>query len=271
MTAPLASRGVRVLIVDDEPLVREALRDALAPDARFEIIGECGDGIGALEACAALEPDVVLLDVQMPELTGMEVASQLGLSAHRPAIVFVTAYDAYAVRAFELDAIDYVLKPFDEDRVRAALDRVVRRLTSATGVAAAERAEREDRLQAALTMLARRASTPPRFVASVGNRLRVIDAASVDWVEAADNYVRLHTASGSALIRETLKSVEARLDPEEFVRVHRSQLVRLARIRELQPLESGDYTLLLTSGARLTLSRTHRDRVMARLTPGPQL
>jgi two-component system LytT family response regulator len=265
------SRTLRVLIVDDEPLVREALRDALRGDARFEIAGERGDGLSALDACAELAPDVVLLDVQMPELTGVEVANQLRHAEKRPAVVFVTAYDEHAVRAFELDAIDYVLKPFDEARVRAALDRVVRRLTSEDSASATQRDERDERILAALTAIAGRGATPVRFVATVGGRLRVIDAAAVDWIEAADNYVRLHMSSGSVLVRETMKSVEGRLDPEEFARVHRSQIVRLSRIKELQPLESGDYTVLLTTGARLTLSRTHRDRVMARLRPGPQL
>jgi two-component system LytT family response regulator len=258
------ARTVRVLIVDDEPLVRVALRDALSGDARFEVVGERGDGISALEACAELKPDVVLLDVQMPALTGVEVATQLGEAEHRPAIVFVTAYDAYAVRAFELDAIDYVLKPFDDLRVRAALERVAKRLP-ANAPANTRGDERDERIQAALTALARRVATPARFVASVGGRLRIIDAASIDWIEAADNYVRLHTATGSALIRETMKSVEARLDPEVFVRIHRSQIVRLSRIRELQPLESGDYSVLLTTGIKLTLSRTHRAHLMARL------
>lgn len=261
------SAPVRVLIVDDEVLVRVALRDALSLDARFEVVGERGDGLAALEACGELLPDVVMLDVEMPALTGVEVASQLRLAEHQPAIVFVTAYDAYAVRAFELEAIDYILKPFDDERVRTALDRVVRRLASAQQPARGEASDRGERLEKALAALARRAAMPPRFVASINGRLRIIDASAVDWIEAADNYVRLHTGSGSALVRETMKSVEARLDPDEFIRIHRSQIVRLSRVKELQPLDSGDYTVTLTTGQRLTLSRTHRERLMARLKP----
>lgn len=259
-------RPLRVLVVDDEPLVRVALRDVLAADPRLEIAGECGDGISALEACATLEPDVVLLDVQMPALSGVEVASELRHADHRPAVVFITAYDAYAVRAFELEAMDYVLKPFDDERVREALDRVVRRLTSSEQLVGAAR---DAKVAETLAALARRVAAPARFVASIAGRLRVIDASAVDWIEAADNYVRLHTASGSALVRETMKSVESRLDPAEFLRIHRSQIVRLSRVRELTPLDSGDYTVLLTTGHRLTLSRTYRDRFMARLQPGP--
>ena len=262
--------AVRVLIVDDEPLVRVAMRDALSADHRFEIVGERGDGISALEACEQLRPDVVLLDVQMPSLSGVEVAGQLRQSEHRPAIVFVTAYDEYAVRAFELEAIDYVLKPFDDERVRTALDRIVRRLTAGQQAANLPSTDRDDRLEKALATLARRAAAPVRFIASVGDKLRVIEASAVDWIEAADNYVRLHTASGAALVRETMKSVETRLEPDDFVRIHRSQIVRLSRVKELQPLDSGDYTVLLTTGQRLTLSRTFRDGFMARLKPGPQ-
>ena len=261
MPAPL-----RVLIADDEPLVREALRGALVSDPRADVVGECGDGLAALEACDELHPDVLFLDVQMPVLTGIEVATQLE-STGRPAIVFVTAYDAYAVRAFELDAIDYLLKPFDDERVRDALRRAVeRRATQArTGARAAERLVR---LESTLGDLARHTHTPVRFVATIAERMKVIDAASVDWIEAADNYVRLHTAHDSVLIRETMKSIEDRLDPKEFVRVHRSMIVRLSRIRELAPMDSGDYKLFLTTGATLTLSRTYRDQVISRLKAG---
>ena len=271
MTDATMPRPVGVLIVDDEPLVREALRDALLLDPRFAIVGERGDGVSALEACEELQPDVVLLDVQMPALTGIEVAQQLRRAARTPAIVFVTAYDDYAVRAFELDAIDYLLKPFDDARVRTALDRVVRRLTSPDVASPAQRDARDERILAALDALATRAAAPPRFVATVSGRLRVVEASAVDWIEAADNYVRLHTAAGAVLVRETMKSVEARLSADEFVRVHRSHIVRVSRIRELQPLESGDYTLLLTTGARVAMSRTHRAGVMRRLTTPHQL
>jgi two-component system LytT family response regulator len=256
------SEAIRLLIVDDEPLVREALRGALAGDERIAVIGECGDGLAALEACASLQPEVVFLDVQMPALTGIEVAAQLQGEPHRPEIVFVTAYDAYAVRAFELDAIDYLLKPFDDSRVRAAVDRIVARGRRAQRPG---EGEPSPALEAALRELSRRAATPLRFVTTIAGRLRVIDAATVDWMEAADNYVRLHTATGSALIRETMKSVEARLDPAEFARIHRSQIVRLSKVRELVPLESGDYRVLLTTGVTLTMSRTYRDKVLERL------
>jgi two-component system LytT family response regulator len=255
------SEPLRALIVDDEPLVRLALRGALEEDARVTVVGERGDGVSALESCTALRPDVVFLDVQMPALTGVEVATELRRAERPPAIVFVTAYDAYAVRAFELDAIDYLLKPFDDARVRSAVDRLLARVASRP----AADDERETRLDTALREIARRAATPARFLTTISGRLRVIDAGAVDWIEAADNYVRLHTAAGSALVRETMKSIEARLDPAEFVRIHRSQIVRLSRIRELVPLESGDYRVSLTTGEALTMSRTYRDRVIGRL------
>ena len=256
-------RPFRVLIADDEPLVRDALRGALGSDPRADVVAECADGLAALEACGELHPDVVFLDVEMPILTGIEVATQLE-ATERPAIVFVTAYDPYAVRAFELDAIDYLLKPFDDGRVRDTLRRAVEHRASraSTGAIAAERTVR---LESTLGDLARHTHTPVRFVAITPERMKVIDASAVDWIEASDNNVRLHTASDSALIRETMMSIEARLDTGEFVRVHRSTIVRLSRIRELAPLDSGDYKLFLTTGATLTLGRAYRDQVIARL------
>lgn len=258
MPAPL-----RVLIADHEPLVRDALRGALVTDPRADVVGECADGLAALEACDELHPDAVFLDVEMPILTGIEVATQLE-AGDRPAIVFVTAYDPYAVRVFENDSIDYLLKPFDDDGVRETLRRAVERQASraSTGAIAAERTVR---LETTLGDLARHVHTPVRFVAITPERLKVVDAAAVDWIEASDNNVRLHTASGSALIRETMMSIAERLDPWEFVRVHQSTIVRLSRIRELAPMETGDYKLFLTNGATLTLGRAYRDDVIARL------
>lgn len=258
MPAPL-----RVVIADDEPQVRDALRGALVSDPRADVVGECGDGLAALEACDELHPDVVFLDVEMPVLTGIEVASQLE-AAQRPAIVFVTAYDPYAVRAFESDAIDYLLKPFDDERVRDTLRQAVeRRATQAqTGARAAERTVR---LESTFGDLARHTHTPVRFVATIAERIKVIDVEAVDWIEATENHVRVHTATDSALIAQTMKAVEDRLDPAEFVRVHRATIVRLSRIRELAPMDTGDYKLFLTTGATLTIGRAYRDQVIARL------
>jgi two-component system LytT family response regulator len=245
---------MRILVADDEPLVRAAVRDALAAEPDVEIVGECGDGEAALRLATELRPDVLFLDVQMPGLTGLDVAERLDPSLGA-AVVFVTAYDHYAVRAFELASADYVLKPFEPARVRAALARVRER----RGSTVAE-------LRALLAEL--RAGPPSylaRFVASLAGRLRVIPVEDVIWIEAADNYVQVHTAAGSALVRETMKTLEARLDPARFVRVHRSAIVAIGRVRELRPLDSGDYKVVLDGGHATTMSRTYRDEVLRRI------
>jgi two-component system LytT family response regulator len=249
---------MRILVADDEPLVRAAVRDALAAEPDVEIVGECGDGEAALRLATELRPDVLFLDVQMPGLTGLDVAERLDPSLGA-AVVFVTAYDHYAVRAFELASADYVLKPFEPARVRAALARVRERREG-------DAVELRARLDALLAEL--RAGPPSylaRFVASLAGRLRVIPVEDVIWIEAADNYVQVHTAAGSALVRETMKTLEARLDPARFVRVHRSAIVAIGRVRELRPLDSGDYKVVLDGGHATTMSRTYRDEVLRRI------
>jgi two-component system LytT family response regulator len=245
---------MRVLIADDEPLVRDAVRDALAAEPDVEIVGECGDGEAALRLATELRPDVLFLDVQMPGLTGLDVAERLD-PALGAAVILVTAYDHYAVRAFELASADYVLKPFEPARVRAALARV--------------RERRGSNVAELRALLAELRAGPPsylaRFVASLAGRLRVIPVEDVIWIEAADNYVQVHTAAGSALVRETMKTLEARLDPARFVRVHRSAIVAIGRVRELRPLDSGDYKVVLDGGHATTMSRTYRDEVLRRI------
>lgn len=246
-------RPLRVLIADDELQVRDALRGALDSDPRADVVGECADGLAALEACDQLHPDVMFLDVEMPILTGIEVASQIE-KAQRPAIVFVTPWDPYAVRAFEHDAVDYLVKPFDETGVRDVLRRAVDRP-----------AERTIPLEATLGDLARHIHTPVRFVATIAERKQVVDAAAIDWIEAVGDQVRLHTGHDSMLVREPMRSIEARLDPDEFARVQPATIVRLSRIRELAPADSGDYKLFLTTGDTVTLARAYRNQVIPRL------
>lgn len=247
-------RPLRVLIADDELQVRDALRGALVSDPRADVVGECADGLAALEACDELHPDVVFLDVEMPILTGIEVATQLE-AERRPAIVFVTPWDAYAVRTFEHDAIAYLIKPFDATGVRDVLRRAVDRP-----------ADRAVPLEAALGDLARHIHTPVRFVATIAERMKVIDATTIDWIEAVGDQVRVHSGHDSALVRESLTTIAGRLDETEFARVHPSTIVRLSRVRELAPMDNGDYKLFLTTGATLTLSRAHRKQVIPRLT-----
>ena len=244
MTAPLA-----VLLVDDEPVIRRGLRRLLDQEPEVTVVGEAGNGREALELVERLDPDLLLLDVRMPELDGLEVARALG-PMERPGIVFVTAYDRYAVEAFEHHAIDYLLKPFDDVRVRTALTRARARLTrpEAGGLA---------RMRRVLEQLR---GPETRFVVRVGRKVRLIETEEVEWIEAADNYVRLHVGDARHLVRESLRDLEQRLDAGRFVRIHRSAIVNLARVVELVAQPGGDFTVLLAGGARLRLSRRYRER-----------
>lgn len=227
---------IRALIADDEPLAREAMRDALAGLA--EVVAECANGSEAAEAMQRLKPDVAFLDVEMPGLNGLAAVREVDKP---PAIVFVTAYDEYAVEAFALEAVDYILKPVDEKRVAEALRRVAKR--------------REGRGT-------RHELSAARFVVGAHGKLIVVDANDIRYLEAAGNYVRLHTASASPLMRGTLASLEQRLDARRFVRVHRSFIVNVALIAELQLTRSGDYEVLLKDGGKVPMSRTFRDAVL---------
>ena len=249
---------LRVLIVDDEPLVREGLRDYLADEPGLAIAGECANGLEALAFLERGAPvDVVLLDVQMPGLDGIELAR--ALLPDGPSVVFVTAFSEHAIRAFELNAVDYLLKPFDRERLRSAIARVRGRRASQT------QAELSDRLGVVLDALRRDRTYAERLLVKTDGRIRFVPVADLEWVEAADNYVRLHARGERHLLRETIRSLEGRLDPAHFARVHRSAIVNLARIRELQPTFNGEYAVLLDTGAKLTLSRSYRDAVRARL------
>ena len=249
---------LRILLVDDEPLVRRGLRDFLegVPDA--VVVGECGDGAEALRVLQREPVDLVFLDIQMPELDGVAVAAAIAETGG-PAIVFVTAYSEHAIRAFEVNAVDYLLKPFDRPRFLAALERV------RTRRAAGGQTERNHRLASVLTELQRGAGYAERILVRSDGRIRLVPVADVEWIEAADNYVRLHADGERHLVRETMASLETRLDPARFGRIHRSTIVNLARIRELQPTFNGEYVVLLQSGARLTLSRSYRDALLERL------
>ena len=278
---------VRVVVADDEPLIREGLAELLAAEPGVTVVAACADGASALAAVRAHAPDVLFLDVQMPGDDGLAVARALAAAAGgpAPAIVFATAHDQYALAAFEVSAVDYLLKPFDTRRVREALRRVRVRLAAASVPSAATAAQLTAQLATQLATLAAHFGThlgthpeaagsaespvPPRWaerlVVGVARGARVVPVREVEWIEAADNYVRVHAAGGVGLLREPLRDLERRLDPGRFARVHRSALVNLARVHELRPLPSGDYRLTLRSGATVTLSRTYRDAVLARL------
>ena len=246
---------LRVLIVDDEELARQRIRRLLTREEEVEVIGEACDGERAVESIRSLEPDLVFLDVQMPEVDGFAVLERL--RPHPPpAVVFVTAHDDYAVRAFEVHAVDYLRKPFDAVRFKEAFSRARRRLA---GAAAEERARKLDAL------LAQVEAQPPRsrerlMVRSDG-RLYFVRIDDIDWVEAAGNYVKLHVGRDTHLMRETMSGIEKMLDPSRFLRIHRSAIVNLDRVREMQPWFSGEYTVILRDGTQLRLSRVYRDRL----------
>ena len=244
--------ALRTLIVDDEPAARRGLRARLSAEAGIEVVGECGDGASAIVAIGELAPDLVFLDIQMPELGGFEVIDSIG-SEHMPAVVFVTAYDQYALRAFEVHALDYVLKPVDPER----LHRAVRR---AQEQAARPRAALAGQLEAALQALGRAAPARwARRLAIAGpGRTRLVDLADVSHFTAAGNYVEVHATSGVHLLREPLSRLFARLDPQRFVRLSRSAVVAAEAVREVQPLFNGDFVVILRDGTQVNGSRRHR-------------
>ena len=244
---------LRLVLVDDEPPARARLRRLLKAHADIELIAECGDGAAAVQAIESATPDLVLLDVQMPELDGFEVLRALDVPA-LPTVIFITAFDQYAVRAFEVHALDYILKPVEADRLDAALGHARRRLAERRSAGLADLLRELKRERPRLTRLPVRSE----------GRVKVIELADVDWLGAADNYVRLHSGGREYLVRDTLAALEQQLDPDTFVRVQRSTIVRFDRIAELRPDAHGDFEIRLKDGTRLNMSRTYRSAVEAR-------
>lgn len=253
---------LRIVIADDEPLVRSGIRSLLDREPDVTVIGEARNGVEAVAAIREHRPDVVFLDVQMPGMDGFGVVAALAPEV-RPWIVFVTAYDEYAIRAFDVHALDYVLKPFDEERFRLALSRA--RARHADSRASRERTGVADGIEALLAGLRHPKQYADRLLLKHDGRTVVVLAADIDWIEAADNYVKVHARTGRYMVRESIKAMEAKLDPSQFARAHRSAIVNLSRVRALDPVVAGEYTITLTSGARLTLSRGFRDSFRARL------
>jgi two-component system, LytTR family, response regulator len=263
---------LRVLLVDDEPLARRGLRHALARHPEVEICGECRDGREAVAAIRKLRPQLVLLDVQMPEMDGFGVVREVGLE-HMPPVIFVTAYDAFAVRAFDVHAVDYLVKPFAEERFDEALQRARQRLRRGE---AAELGRRLAELLAetggswsgppgeALTP-ARPSGFPERLLVKVGTRSVLVPVAEIEWIEADDYCVTLHVGATAHVLRESLSALEAQLDPERFVRIHRSAIVNVGFIREVHRPTSAESVVVLGSGARLRVSRSRREHLDRRL------
>ncbi|HEV2146174.1 MAG TPA: LytTR family DNA-binding domain-containing protein [Longimicrobiaceae bacterium] len=257
---------IRVAIADDEPLARQRLRSLLSRHADLEVVAECANGLEAVTAVATHRPDLLFLDVQMPGMTGVETLCSLGDRAV-PAVVFVTAHDEHAVEAFEHQALDYLLKPVSEERFARMLGRVRERLAEKSSTALTGEVLRRLAEAAAgpAPPPAAAPTRPERLLVRSGPRLRFVEVADVDWIEADGDYVRLHTGKTSHLMRSTLAAVEAQLDPARFVRIHRSTIVRTSRIREMEPYFRGEFMVVLDTGAKLKMSRSYRERLQSAL------
>lgn len=251
---------IRVVVADDEPLARSGVVRLLGRDPEISVVGECADGRVAIEAIADLHPDLVLLDIQMPEIDGFDVIRLVGPD-RMPPVVFITAYDQFALKAFEVHAVDYLLKPFDDQRFSTAMARA-KQLVRDGGLGPAER-----------RVLARLAGAEPpgqggwltRIVVKKTGSTILLPVEDIDWIESADYCVRIHARGRTHVVRETMQRLEERLDPTRFFRVHRSGIVNIDRIKEIQPAFHGDLVLLLHDGSQVRLARSRRSALEERL------
>jgi two-component system LytT family response regulator len=250
--------SIKTIIVDDVELARERVK-ILLNDAEIEIVAECENGREAVEAIRNLNPDLVFLDVQMPKIGGFEVVETVG-AERMPAVIFVTAYDEYAIRAFEINAVDYLLKPFDEERLKKAVERAKREI---------KKQEPPAEIEEKLRKLLKEVKTEPRYLKRIpvkstrGTTLVLTE--EIDWIASAGHYLELHIGNEMYLIREKLSEIETKLDPQIFMRIHRSTIVNLDRIKSLHPLFNGDQLIILKNGRELNLSRTYYDKLILRL------
>lgn len=252
--------NVRTLIVDDEELGRKRIRKLLSLEAEFEVVGESRDGREAIRAIEKLKPDLVFLDVQMPELDGFEVLARIA-PAKMPVIIFVTAYDRFALKAFEAQALDYLLKPFDDERFAQTLQR------ARTYLNRNETDTVDERLAKLLEGLPSGGTFLTRVAVKTAGRVVFVKAEEIDWIEAAGNYVNLHVGKESYLLRGRIRELEKRFDPEKFFRIHRSTIVNLDRVKELQPMFKGESIVVLKDGQKLPASRSCSQRLQAFLGP----
>jgi two-component system LytT family response regulator len=247
--------SIRTIIVDDVALARERVK-ILLDDPEVEVVAECANGREAVEAIGRLRPDLVFLDIQMPSVGGFEVVEAVGVEK-MPAVIFVTAYDEFALRAFEVNAVDYLLKPFDEERLKKAVARARRHIESR-----APAGELEEKLRRLLQEVRAEPKYPRRIPVKTARDTTLIPTDKIDWIGSAGHYLELHVGGEVHLIREQLSRLEAKLDPEKFVRVHRSTVVNLDRVKSLRPLFNGDHVIVLKSGEELNLSRTYHQRLL---------
>lgn len=245
---------IRALIVDDEPLARKFIRRMLKDDREIEIVGESSNGKDAVTMIGKHNPDIVFLDVQMPEMDGFAVLDSIR-SGQLPEIIFTTAYEQYAIRAFELHALDYLLKPFDQARFKDAIKYAKECFQSDR--------QQDGRAQigALLESIRNKTEYLERVVIKAGGRITFLNTREINWIEADDKYVHLHTDKTNPMVRQTLSAMEAQLDPKKFRRIHRSAIVNVERIKELQPLFNGEHSIVLENGTKLTLSRNYKDKL----------
>jgi two-component system LytT family response regulator len=251
--------SIRTIIVDDVDLARERIK-ILLDDAELEIVAECANGREAIKAIQTLKPDLVFLDIQMPKISGFEVVEAIGVE-EMPAVIFVTAYDEFALRAFEINAVDYLLKPFDEERLKMAVARAKREI---------ERSFPAGEVEEKLRRLLKEVRSEPRYLKRIpvksARGTTLVLTEDIDWISSAGHYVELHTGGEKHLVREQLSRLEEKLDPEKFVRIHRSKIVNLDSIKSLHPLFNGDHLVILKNGQELSLSRTYHEKLITLLT-----
>lgn len=246
---------INTLIVDDEPLARDRVKRFLRDEHDINIIGECGNGREAVAAIKDKKPDLVFLDIQMPEKNGFEVVKSLD-DKSMPSVIFVTAYDQYALQAFDVHALDYLLKPFNRERLHKAVSHARDQIeTKRMG-------NLDERLASLIADLRGEKKYLERLVVKSVGRVFFLKVDEIDWIEAAGNYVKLHAGREAHMIRETMNGIEAKLDPDKFLRIHRSTVVHIDRIKELHPMFSGDYAVILRNGTELALSRNYRERLL---------
>lgn len=250
---------MRVLIVDDEPLARSGVVHRLRQFKDVEIVGECGDGVSAVERILERSPDVVFLDIQMPDMDGFEVLHALPRD-RRPQVIFLTAYEEHVLRAFDVDALHYLVKPLDDTRFAEAVGRARHRIDSEL------RADTAQRVMKILDGASNRYAS--RLTVQTGPRIQIVNAEDVEWISAAGDYVELHVNGCSFLVRETMASLEQRLDPAQFIRIHRSRIVQSKGILELRSFENHEFTVKLSDGSEHRSSRTYADRLERWLSSG---
>jgi two-component system LytT family response regulator len=251
---------IRVLVVDDEPLARRGLRQLLETESDFTVVGEASNGREAFDLLEKLVPELVFLDIQMPLVDGFSFVENLDREARAPEIVFVTAYDEHAIRAFEAGAIDYVLKPVNEERFRKTLERVRRRRTAGEDQALGNKIG--DLLK---TLNSPKEKFLTRISVKENGRIRLLAVEKIDWISSLGNYIEIHAGREKFVLRETMDGIAQKLDPSEFVRIRRSTIVQIGRIKELQPLFNGEYAVVLTDGIELSSSRRYRKNLEALL------